>query len=98
MLHAGFHRVIAKPEPKRTLVVTRTPPLRARPNTSFVATPLDLIAMLEEERDMISTVVLTGNFASMRELTMFLVDAYPSLRILSGHPGEEPDTYLPAYS
>lgn len=54
--------------------------------------------MLEEERDMISTVVLTGNFASMRELTMFLVDAYPALRILSGHPGEEPDTYLPAYS
>jgi hypothetical protein len=98
MLHAGFDRVISKPEPKRTLVVTRTPPLRARPNTSFVATPLDLIAMLEEERDMISTVVLTGNFASMRELTMFLVDSYPALRILSGDPGEEPDIYLPAYS
>ena len=87
-----------KQEDKRTLVVTKSPPRKARPNTSFVATPLDLIAVLEHERELISTVVLTGSFASMRELTMFLVDAYPALRILSGRPGEEPDTYLPAYS
>ena len=82
----------------RTLVVTRNPPTTKREDTSFVATPLDLIAILEEHRDEIATVVLTGAFASMRELTMFLVDSYPSLRILSGQPGEEPDTYLPAYS
>lgn len=85
-------------QPKRTLVVTRTPPHRPCRNTSFVATPLDLIAVLEQERDLISTVVLTGSFASMRELTMFLTDAYPALRILSGQAGELPDTYLPAYS
>jgi hypothetical protein len=83
---------------KRTLVVSKTVPKHARPNTSFVATPLDLIKLLEDERDDISTVVLTGNFASMRELTLFLVDHYPALRILSGRAGEEPDTYLPAYS
>ncbi len=81
-----------------TLVVTRTPPPHARPNTSFVTTPLDLISMLEHDRDRISTVVLTGSFAAMRELTMFLVDSYPALQILSGTPGEDPDTYLPAYS
>ena len=83
---------------KRTLVVTKIPLPRARRNTSFVATPLDLIAMLENEREQISTVVLTGNFAAMRELTMFLVDSYPALRILSAPAGEDPDTYLPAYS
>lgn len=87
-----------KREEKRTLVVTRTPPRIARRNTDFVATPLDLIAVLEHERDHVETVVLTGSFAAMRELTMFLTDAYPALRILSGRPGEEPDTYLPAYS
>ena len=85
-------------EEKRTLVVTRTPPRKMRPNTSVVATPLDLIAVLEQEREAISTVVLTGSFAAMRELTMFLTDAYPALRILSGRAGEEPDTYLPQYS
>ena len=83
---------------KRTLVVTRTPPSEPRPNTSFVATPLDLISVLESERELIATVVLTGSFAAMRELTTFLVDTYPALQILSGRPGEEPDTYLPAYS
>lgn len=87
-----------KHEHKRTLVVTKSPPLTSRPDTAFVATPLDLISVLEHEREQISTVVLTGSFASMRELTMFLVDSYPSLRILSGRPGEEPDTYLPAFS
>lgn len=86
------------PDNQRTLVVTRTPPPHARRNTSFVSTPLDLISVLESERDRISTVVLTGSFAAMRELTMFLVDSYPALRILSGTPGEDPDTYLPAYS
>jgi len=84
--------------PKRTLVVTKQPPKHLRPNTSYCATPLDLISVLEQERAEIETVVLTGNFASMRELTMFLVDSYPQLRILSGRPGEEPDTYLPAFS
>lgn len=90
--------MIDKRDHKRTLVVTKNPPARARGNTSFVATPLDLIKLLEDEREDISTVVLTGNFASMRELTMFLVDSYPNLRILSGRAGEDPDTYLPAYS
>jgi hypothetical protein len=90
--------MIDKHDHKRTLVVTRTPPERPRANTSFVATPLDLIKLLEHARDDISTVVLTGTFASMRELTLFLVDNYPALRILSGQAGEEPDTYLPAYS
>jgi hypothetical protein len=82
----------------KTLVVTRNPPAQARHNTAFVATPLDLIATLEHDREHFSTVVLTGPFAAMRELTMFLVDSYPALRILSGQPDEEPDTYLPAYS
>lgn len=85
-------------EHKRTLVVTKNPPRHPRPHTSFVATPLDLISVLEHERELFSTVVLTGNFAKMRELTMFLADSYPALQILSGKPGEEPDTYLPAYS
>ena len=58
----------------------------------------ELFAVLEQERDRISTVVLTGSFASMRELTMYLTDAYPALRILSGQACEVPDTYLPAYS
>jgi hypothetical protein len=90
--------MIEKHDEKRTLVVTRTPPRKLRPNTSVVATPLDLIAVLENERDQVSTVVLTGSFAAMRELTMFLTDAYPALTILSGSAGEEPDTYLPPYS
>ena len=87
-----------KHEHKRTLVVTKSPPLHAKPDTAFVATPLDLISVLENEREQISVVVLTGSFAAMRELTTFLVDSYPALTILSGRPGEEPDTYLPAFS
>ena len=36
---------------QKTLVVTRNPPARARHNTAFVATPLDLIATLEHDRE-----------------------------------------------
>jgi hypothetical protein len=90
--------MIDKHDHKRTLVVTQEPPLHARPNTSFVATPVDLIALLAQEREDVSTVVLTGSFAAMRELTGFLLERYPALRVLSGRAGEDPDTYLPAYS
>ena len=82
---------------KRTLVVTRTPPRRTRIDTAVVATPLDMIRTLQEDREQISPVVLMGSFAN-GELAKFLVEAYPSLRVLSGRSGEEPDTYLPLYS
>lgn len=83
---------------KRTLVVTKNPPARSRADTSVVKTPLDLIRALQEEREDISTVVLMGSFAANDELATFLVEAYPALRVLSGGAGEDPDTYLPAYS
>jgi len=83
---------------KRTLVVTRTPPMRTRVDTAVVATPLDMIRTLQEDREQIATVVLMGSFAANGELASFLVEAYPSLRVLAGRSGEEPDTYLPLYS
>ena len=67
-------------------------------DTLVVRTPLDMITRLERDRDAISTVVLMGDFASNRELTSFLAESYPALCILSGHTGEEPDPYLPAFA
>jgi hypothetical protein len=63
-----------------------------------VNTPLEMIAMLQEDRSRIETVVLTGTFAQNPELASFLAESYPALRILSGRADEEPDTYLPAFA
>jgi hypothetical protein len=82
----------------RTLVVSRTPPRRTRADTSVVKTPLDMIRTLQEDREHISTVVLMGSFASNPDVASFLVEQYPALRILSGRPSEEVDSYLPPFA
>jgi hypothetical protein len=82
----------------RTLVVTRGKRKLPQKRYLVVRTPLDMIQKLEEDRASFETVVLTGPFANNRELTAFLTDTYPALRILAGRADEEPDTYLPAYA
>jgi hypothetical protein len=57
-----------------------------------------MIRELQNHREHISTVVLMGSFAANAEIARFLVESYPALRVLSGHAGEDPDTYLPPYS
>ena len=85
-----------RPGRKRVLVVTRNPPMRARSDTAVVGTPLDMIRTLQEQQQ-IATVVLMGAFAANGEFAQFLVESYPSLRVLAG-TGEEPDAYIPAYA
>ena len=85
-------------ERNRVLVVSSQRPDHSRDDTVFVGTPLDLISLLETDRNLFGTVVLTGRFAANRELTSFLAETYPMLQVLYGRPGEEPDPYLPAYS
>lgn len=64
----------------------------------FVGNPLDMIEVLQSSRDLISTVVLTGRYATNPELAAYLTSNYPALSIVSGAAGEEPDPYLPTYS
>jgi hypothetical protein len=51
----------------------------AHPSNPSVATPLDAITRLEDQR--IRTVVLAGSFAQDRELASFLRDFYPDVRV-----------------
>ena len=69
-----------------------------RDDTLVVATPLDLIQALLNERHLISAVVLTGAFARSKELTAFLYENYPMLRVVEGKRDSLPDTYLPIYA
>lgn len=50
-------------------------------DTALVATPLDVIARLEDAQSLISTVVLTDP-AVHRELAEFLVETYPWLEVI----------------
>ncbi len=50
-------------------------------DTALVATPLDVIARLEDAQSLISTVVLTDP-VEHRELAEFLVEAYPWLEVI----------------
>lgn len=84
----------------RTLVVSNDENHRRavfeRRDRAVVATPLDMIARLEEHGE-ISTVVLAGGFAANRELASFLLDFYPAVRVIDGYRDIDPDTYLPVY-
>ena len=82
----------------RTLVVSRGRRKLAAQRFHVVRTPLDMIQTLEQARDKYDSVVLAGRFAQNPELVSFLSSTYPSLRILSGRPDEEPDTYLPTFA
>jgi hypothetical protein len=79
------------------LVVSASRPERERPDTIFVGTPLEVITLLENDRDLISTVILAGRFAKNRELAKFLTESYPALSVVAGRAGEEPDSFLPVY-
>lgn len=81
----------------RTLVVTRAKRKVRSKRYLVVRSPLEVINLLQEDRNRIETVVLTGTFAKNPELASFLAESYPSLRILAGSADEEPDTYLPAF-
>ena len=82
----------------RILVVSSTRPTQKKQDTIWVGTPLEVISLLEHDRELISTVILAGRFATNRELANFLSESYPSLSIVSSRHGEEPDAYLPAYA
>jgi hypothetical protein len=82
----------------RTLVVSRGKRKPRNKRCCVVRTPLDVIAKLEQERDQYEAVVLTDEFANDRELTAFLVEAYPALRIVQGRGDDEPDSYLPTFA
>lgn len=82
----------------RVLVVSPSRPAKTRPDTIFVDTPLEVISLLEHDRELISTVILAGRFAKNRELAKFLTESYPALSVIAGRAGEEPDSYLPAYA
>ena len=70
--------------------------VRKGSDRAVVATPLDMIAQLEG-RHGISTVVLAGDLAKNAELATFLLDFYPSVRVIDGRHDVDPDTYLPLY-
>lgn len=78
-------------------MVSPLQPLRAKPDTVFVGSPLDMIQVLEHSRESIGTVVLTGRFAANRELAAYLSTTYPALAIVEGS-GDDPDPYLPTFS
>jgi hypothetical protein len=67
-----------------------------REDRAVVSTPLDMIHQLEDHHE-ISTVVLAGGFAKNRELATFLLDFYPTVRVIDGRRDADPDTYLPVY-
>lgn len=63
----------------------------AHPDTTVVATPLDVISRLEADAP-IGRVVLVGS-AAESELALFLREFYPALDIVDGN---DDDRYLPA--
>ena len=82
----------------RTLVVSRGKRKLTAKRYLVVRSPLEMIALLQEDRSRIETVVLTGVYAKTPELASFLSESYPALRILAGRADEEPDTYLPTFA
>jgi hypothetical protein len=84
----------------RTLVVSPHKKDGGAKRYMVVRSPLEMIAMLQEDRSRIETVILNGQFAKNPELASFLTECDPALRILSGgdDDDEEPDTYLPAFA
>jgi hypothetical protein len=84
----------------RTLVVSPRKRDDSPKRYMVVRSPLEMIAMLQEDRSRIETVVLNGSFAKNPELASFLTECYPALRILSGGDDDdaEPDIYLPAFA
>jgi hypothetical protein len=65
---------------------------------AVVSTPLDLIQELEDQRQLISTVVLLGRAEGHTELAAFLLDTYPSLRVLGMRYAVEPDAFAQLYA
>jgi hypothetical protein len=97
--HLHAHRRMTEREPGcRTLVVSRGRRKLTPSRFHVVGTSLDMIKSLEEGRSNYDVVVLTGRFAQNQELVSFLSSTYPALRVLSGRPDEEPDTYLPPFA
>jgi hypothetical protein len=66
----------------QTVVVTDPRRARSMTQPNVVATPLDMIARLED--GLISTVVLTSSAASRGELASFLLESYPDIRVERG--------------
>jgi hypothetical protein len=98
-LHAVGVMIEAREQGYRTLVVSPRKRNLAPKRYLVVRSPLEMIAMLQEDRSRIETVILSGSFAENPELASFLTECYPALRILSGaDEDEEPDTYLPAFA
>jgi hypothetical protein len=69
----------------RTVIVSTDPRKQSKEasETLVVLTPLDVIARLEDEHSSVLTVVLEDP-AAMRELKVFLHEAYPWLEVVSG--------------
>ena len=88
----------------RTVIVSNDKDHRAllrqqlRADTVVVATPLELISQLEDQLNLITTIVLAGAFARNPELTAFLCEAYPTLQVVDGRADAIPDTYLPQFA
>lgn len=85
----------------RTLIVSdelhrELASLRPDDDTTIVSTPLDMIMQLEANR-LFTTVVLAGSTTTKRDLAAFLLEFYPSVRVVDGRRDAEPDTYLPAF-
>ena len=97
-LHANPRMIEGRESGCRTLVVSRGRRKLTPERFHVVRTPLDMITTLEEGRSNYDVVVLTGRFAQNPEIVSFLSTTYPALKILSGRPDEEPDTYLPTYA
>ena len=73
----------------RTLVMASDPQdVQPRRNAEavHVATPLDLIRMLEDPSAGLVTVVLTGRFAEDSDLTSFLRETYPRIEVVIERP------------
>lgn len=66
----------------RTVIVSADPRKQTTEGeTLVVATPLDVIARIEDENSMVATVVLDDP-ASQRELGRFLLETYPWLQVV----------------
>ncbi|MDQ3368205.1 MAG: hypothetical protein M3680_22505 [Myxococcota bacterium] len=63
----------------------------------MVSTPLDMILQLDDEEALFTTVVLAGSSSAKRDLAAFLLEYYPTVRVIDSHRDAEPDVYLPAY-
>jgi hypothetical protein len=70
-----------------TVIVSRDAGLRMslrqarRPDTQVVGTPLELIAQLEDTRQIVTKVVLVGD--AVAELSEFMRETYPSVALVA---------------